>query len=225
MISTKNTEARDKLFEPLTLGAVQLKHRIVMAPLTRMRASRPGNVPNALNALYYTQRATEGGLIIAEASQVAPEGQGMPATPGIHTDEQRDGWKLVTDGVHAKGGRIFLQLWHVGRISHSSHQPGGLAPVAPSAIAAEGNALTTDFTPAPFEVPRALSLDEIEQIKQAYVDAGRRAMEAGFDGVEIHSANGYLLEQFMISRSNVRTDRYGGSLANRMRLPLEVAEL
>ena len=225
MISKKNTEARDKLFEPLTLGAVQLKHRIVMAPLTRMRASRPGNVSNALNALYYTQRATEGGLIIAEASQVAPEGQGMPATPGIHTDEQRDGWKLVTDGVHAKGGRIFLQLWHVGRISHSSHQPGGLAPVAPSAIAAEGNALTTDFTPAPFEVPRALSLDEIEQIKQAYVDAGRRAMEAGFDGVEIHSANGYLLEQFMISRSNVRTDRYGGSLANRMRLPLEVAEL
>ena len=225
MISTKNTEARDTLFEPLTIGAVQLKHRIVMAPLTRMRASRPGNVPNALNALYYTQRATEGGLIIAEASQVAPEGQGMPATPGIHTDEQRDGWKLVTDGVHAKGGRIFLQLWHVGRISHSSHQPGGLAPVAPSAIAAEGNALTTDFTPAPFEVPRALSLDEIEQIKQAYVAAGRRAMDAGFDGVEIHSANGYLLEQFMISRSNVRTDRYGGSLANRMRLPLEVAEL
>jgi N-ethylmaleimide reductase len=213
------------LFTPFTIGDTPLQHRIVMAPLTRMRASRPGNEPNALNALYYTQRASEGGLIIAEASQVVPEGQGMPATPGIHTDAQQAGWKLVTDGVHARGGRIFLQLWHVGRISHSSHQPGAQAPVAPSAIAAQGNALTADFTPAPFEVPRALTLDDITQLKRAYVAAAKRAMAAGFDGVEIHSANGYLLEQFMIERSNQRDDRYGGTLANRIRLPLEIAEL
>ncbi|MFB1016901.1 MAG: alkene reductase [Burkholderiaceae bacterium] len=223
--SAHNLDTRLHLFTPLQVGAFELKHRIVMAPLTRMRANRPGNEPSALNALYYTQRASEGGLIIAEASQVVPEGQGMPATPGIHTDAQQAGWQLVTDGVHARGGRIFLQLWHVGRISHSSHQPEGGAPVAPSAIAAVGNALTADFTPAPFEVPRALSLSDIEQLKKTYVAAGRRAIAAGFDGVEIHSANGYLLEQFMISRSNERTDRYGGSLANRMRLPLEIAEL
>lgn len=220
-----NLELRKHLFNPLSLGPLALQHRIVMAPLTRMRASRPDNEPNSLNAVYYTQRASEGGLMIAEASQVVPEGQGMPATPGIHTDAQVAGWRLVTDGVHARGGRIFLQLWHVGRISHSSHQPGGQAPVAPSAIAAQGNALGADFKPAPFEVPRALSLDDIAQLKQAYVDAGRRAIAAGFDGVEIHSANGYLLEQFMIARSNERTDRYGGSLANRIRLPLEIAEL
>lgn len=212
------------LFQPWRLGALDLQHRIVMAPLTRMRASQPGNVPHALNALYYAQRATEGGLIVAEASQVVPEGQGVPASPGIHSDAQQAGWKLVTDGVHARGGRVFLQLWHVGRISHSSHQPDGAAPWAPSAIAAQGEAMTAGFERAPFPVPRALDLQAIERLKQAYVAAGHRAIAAGFDGVEVHSANGYLLEQFMLSRSNQRTDQYGGSLTNRIRLPIEVTE-
>ncbi len=212
------------LFTTLKLGDFDLSHRIVMAPLTRMRAARPGNVPHALNALYYTQRASEGGLLIAEASQIMPQGQGMPATPGIHSDEQEAGWKLVCDGVHARGARIFLQLWHVGRISHHSHQPDGGPPWAPSAIAAEGSAMTANFEREPFAVPRAMSLADIEALKEAYVCAGKRALAAGFDGVEIHSANGYLLEQFMHERSNKREDRYGGSLVNRIRLPLEVAE-
>ena len=212
------------LFTPLQLGKLLLSHRIVMAPLTRMRADRPGNSPNALNALYYTQRASEGGLIIAEASQIMPQGQGMPATPGIHSDAQAAGWKLVCDGVHAKGGRIFLQLWHVGRISHHSHQPDGGPPWAPSAIAAQGTAMTANFDREAFAVPRALGLSDIDALKLAYVQAGKRAIAAGFDGVEIHSANGYLLEQFMHERSNQRDDHYGGTLANRIRLPLEVAE-
>lgn len=212
------------LFEPLQVGPWRLAHRVVMAPLTRMRASLPGNVPNALNAQYYGQRATEGGLIIAEASQVLPSGQGAPATPGIHTAEQVEGWKGVVQAIHAKGGRVFLQLWHVGRISHPSHQPGGGLPVAPSAIAAIGKATTAQFTREPYPVPRALRTDEIPGIVEGYAQAARNAKAAGFDGVEIHSANGYLLEQFLQSRTNQRTDAYGGSIANRCRLPLEVAE-
>lgn len=194
-----------------------------MAPLTRMRATRPGNVPNALNAEYYRQRATRGGLIICEASQVAPEGQGVPASPGIHSPEQVEGWRGVTDAIHAEGGKVFLQLWHVGRISHPSHQPGGQMPLAPSAVAAEGMALTADFTREPFPTPRALSREEIPGLLRSYEQAARNAQAAGFDGVEIHSANGYLLEQFLQSRSNRRTDEYGGSIENRCRLPLEVA--
>lgn len=194
-----------------------------MAPLTRMRATRPGNIPNALNAEYYGQRATRGGLIICEASQVAPEGQGVPASPGIHSQEQVEGWRGVTEAIHAEGGKVFLQLWHVGRISHPSHQPGGQMPVAPSAIAAEGMALTADFQREPFPTPRALLREDISGLLRSYEQAARNAQAAGFDGVEIHSANGYLLEQFLQSRSNRRTDEYGGSIENRCRLPLEVA--
>ncbi|MFA7505196.1 MAG: alkene reductase [Burkholderiaceae bacterium] len=212
------------LFDPLQLGPFTLSHRVVMAPLTRMRATRPGNVPNELNARYYGQRATDGGLIIAEATQVLPSGQGSPATPGIHSTAQVEGWKGVVRAVHEKGGKIFLQLWHVGRISHRSHQPGGELPVSSSAVAPSGKVLDADFRPVPFEAPRALRTDEIPGIIDGYVQATRNAREAGFDGVEIHGANGYLLEQFLQSRTNLRTDDYGGSIANRARLLLEVTE-
>jgi N-ethylmaleimide reductase len=209
------------LFEPLKLGPYTLSHRVAMAPLTRMRATMPGNVANAMNARYYGQRASPGGLVIAEASQVLPGG-GSFATPGIHSSAQAEGWRGVVDAIHAKGGVVFLQLWHVGRISHSSLQPGGALPVAPSAVAAAGKALTANFTREPFETPRALRTDEIFGIVEAYAQATRHAMAAGFDGVEIHSANGYLLEQFLQIRTNQRTDEYGGSIANRCRLTLEV---
>lgn len=211
-----------KLFEPLKLGPYELSHRVVMAPLTRMRARRPGNEPRPLNAEYYGQRASKGGLIIAEASQVVPEGQGVPASPGIHSAEQIAGWKAVTQAVHEKGGFIFLQLWHVGRISHSSHH--GQQPVSASAIAAQGQATTADFTREDFPTPRALSTEEIAALVESYAQAARNAEAAGFDGVEIHSANGYLLEQFLQTRSNRRTDAYGGSIENRCRLPLEVVD-
>ena len=212
------------LFTPLQVGGLTLAHRVVMAPLTRMRAARPGNVPTALNAEYYGQRATKGGLIIAEATQVCPSGQGMPATPGIHSEAQVAGWRGVTAAVHARGGHIFLQLWHVGRISHSSHQPGGGLPVAPSAVAPKGEAMTAEFKRAPFETPRALETAEIPGIIDAYRQAARHAAAAGFDGVEVHGANGYLLEQFLQTRTNRRTDAYGGSIENRARLLLEVVE-
>jgi N-ethylmaleimide reductase len=210
------------LFTPLDVGACRLSHRVVMAPLTRMRATRPGNVPNAMNARYYGQRATEGGLIVAEASQVSASGQGAPDTPGIHTAAQVAGWRLVTRAVHDAGGRIFLQLWHMGRLSHPSHQPGGVLPIAPSAVAAEGMGMTASFGREPYGVPRALELDEIPGVVDSYAQAARLAMEAGFDGVEIHAANGYLLEQFLQLRTNRRTDAYGGSIENRARFTLEV---
>ncbi|MDE1994920.1 MAG: alkene reductase [Rhizobiaceae bacterium] len=212
------------LFSPLSLGSLELAHRVVMAPLTRMRAGQPGNIPSPMNADYYAQRASRGGLIISEGSQIAPSGQGMPATPGIHEPEQIAGWKAVTDAVHAKRGRIFLQLWHVGRISHSSHQPDGALPIAPSAIAASGNATTASFERVPFETPRALETDEIPWLVETYGQAAANAKEAGFDGVEIHGANGYLIEQFLQARSNQRTDRYGGSIENRTRFLLEVID-
>ncbi len=212
------------LFDPLQLGPHRLAHRVVMAPLTRMRASVPGNVPNALNAQYYGQRASAGGLIIAEASQVLPTGQGAPATPGIHSPGQIEGWQAVVRAVHDKGGLVYLQLWHVGRISHPSHQPGGALPIAPSAVAARGKVTTAQFTREPFPTPRALSIDEIPAIVAGYAQAARHAMAAGFDGVEVHAANGYLLEQFLQSRTNLRGDAYGGSIANRARLTLEVVE-
>lgn len=211
-----------KLFTPLKLGPYELAHRVVMAPLTRMRAARPGNVPRLLNAEYYGQRASKGGLIIAEATQVLPEGQGVPASPGIHTAEQVEGWKAVTEAVHAKGGLIFLQLWHVGRISHPSHH--GQQPVSASAIRPAGQATTADFTREDFPTPRALGVEEIAALVEGYAQAARNAKAAGFDGVEIHSANGYLLEQFLQTRSNERTDQYGGSIENRCRLPLEVVD-
>jgi N-ethylmaleimide reductase len=188
-----------------------------------MRASRPGNAPTAMNAAYYGQRASKGGLIIAEASPVMPSGHAGPSTPGIYTAEQVAGWKLVTDAVHAKGGIIFLQLWHGGRISHTSLQPDGGLPVAPSAIAAAGNGLTAAGTLEPFQTPRALTTAEIPGIVEAYAQGARNAIAAGFDGIEIHGANGYLLEQFLQRRCNQRTDAYGGSIENRARLVLEVA--
>jgi len=213
-----------KLYTPLQAGALHLKHRVVMAPLTRMRSSQPGNVPNELMATYYGQRASEGGLIVSEATQVMQQGQGYPATPGIHSDAQVEGWRKVTEAVHAKGGLIVLQLWHVGRISHSSFQPDGGAPVAPSAVQPAGMAFTAQFQQVPFETPRALSRDELPGIVAAYAKGAENAKAAGFDGVEVHGANGYLLDQFLQDRTNRRTDDYGGSIENRARFPLEVVD-
>ncbi len=210
-----NETSNIDLFTPLMLGELSLPNRIVMAPLTRRRAGE-GNVPTALNVEYYTQRASAG-LIITEASQISPQGAGYPATPGIHTDEQVAGWRQVTDAVHAKGGHIFIQLWHVGRISHPSLQPGNALPVAPSAIRPQGEAVTCDGM-QPFETPHALTLEQIPGVIADYVAAAKRARDAGFDGVEIHSANGYLLDEFLRDGSNTRTDIYGGSIENRMRL-------
>jgi N-ethylmaleimide reductase len=211
------------LFKPLQVGPYTLSHRVVMAPLTRMRATKPGNFANAMNAEYYGQRATKGGLIIAEAAQVLQGGAPGPGTPGIHTSEQVAGWKGVVDAIHAKGGIVFLQLWHVGRLSNAAHQPDGGPAIAPSAIAAAGTRVVRGEA-VPYETPRALRLDEIPGVIEAYAQAARNAKEAGFDGIEIHAANGYLLEQFMQSRSNQRTDAYGGSIPNRVRLVLEVAQ-
>lgn len=209
------------LFTPIQLGRYELPNRIVMAPLTRNRAGA-GNVPQPLNALYYQQRASAG-LIISEASQVCPQGQGYPATPGIHSAEQVAGWKAVTQAVHDQGGHIFLQLWHVGRISHPSFQPEGALPVAPSAIQPKGDAMTYDGM-QPFVTPRALELDEIPGIIDQYRQGAKNALEAGFDGVEVHGANGYLLDQFLRDGTNHRTDDYGGSLENRARLLMEVTQ-
>lgn len=209
------------LFSPYQLGNLELPNRIVMAPLTRSRAGQ-GNVPHELNATYYAQRATAG-LIIAEATQVVPQGQGYPNTPGIHSPEQVAGWKLVTDAVHQQGGRIFLQLWHVGRISHPDLQPHGELPVAPSAITPKGEAATYEG-PKPFVTPRALETSEIPEIVEQYRQGAANALAAGFDGVEIHSANGYLLDQFLRDGTNKRTDQYGGAIENRVRLLLEVTE-
>ncbi len=213
-----------KLFTPLRIGPWTLQHRVVMAPLTRMRASVPGNAPTALNAEYYGQRASKGGLIIAEASPISPTAHYGPRTPGVYTKEQIEGWRAVADAVHAKGGILVLQLWHVGRISHSTLQPGGALPVAPSAIAATGDTMTASGQRAPFETPRALETAELAGIVADYAQAARNAIAAGCDGVEIHGANGYLLEQFLQSRTNVRTDNYGGSIENRARLMLEVTD-
>lgn len=209
------------LLSPIKLGAYELPNRMVMAPLTRNRAGAE-NVPGLMNATYYVQRASAG-LIIAEATQVSPQGVGYPATPGIHSAEQVAGWQLVTKAVHDRGGRIFLQLWHVGRISHPSLQPGGELPIAPSAIAAAGEAQTYDG-PQPFVTPRALETHEIPGIIEQFRKGAENALAAGFDGVEIHGANGYLLDQFLRDGTNQRTDEYGGSVANRTRLHLEVTE-
>jgi N-ethylmaleimide reductase len=215
------------LFSPLKVGPYHLQHRIVMAPLTRMRADRSSFAPRPLNAEYYAQRATPGGLIIAEASPVMVTGRGNPGTPGIYSDEQIKGWRRVVDAVHAKGGVIFLQIWHVGRVSHSSFQPGGVLPVAPSAVGIVGNgmlAMTADGKMVPYETPRALQTSEVREIVEAFRKAASNAMKAGFDGIEIHGANGYLIEQFLQSHTNLRTDQYGGGIENRARLLLEIAQ-
>lgn len=209
------------LFSPVKLGRYELPNRIVMAPLTRNRAGA-GLAPRALNATYYAQRASAG-LIVTEASQISPQGMGYPNTPGIYTPEQVAGWKLVTEAVHAQGGHIFLQLWHVGRISHPSLQPDGALPVAPSAIAPIGMAATLTGE-QPFVTPRALETDEIPGLVQQYQQAAANALAAGFDGVEIHAANGYLIDQFLQDGSNQRSDQYGGSIENRIRFLLEVVE-
>jgi N-ethylmaleimide reductase len=209
------------IFSPFKLGPLQLPNRVVMAPMTRNRAGR-GNAPGLLNATYYAQRASAG-LIISEATQISPQGVGYPGTPGIHSAEQVAGWKGVTEAVHAAGGRMFLQLWHVGRISHPSLQPDGALPVAPSAIAPEGQAMTTGGM-KPFVTPRALETKEIAGIVEDYRRAARNARDAGFDGVELHGANGYLIDQFLRDRSNRRTDRYGGTALNRARFLIEVVD-
>lgn len=213
-----------KLFTPFELGSYRLNHRIVMPPLTRMRAGRTDGVPSLLAPAYYSQRATEGGLMIAEATQISQQGQGYPQTPGIYTLEQIAGWQVVTEAVKQRGGIFFLQLWHVGRISHSSTQKDGELPVAPSAIQPAGNAFTSSFQRVPFETPRALDLDDIREIVADYRRAAENAKQAGFDGIEIHAANGYLLQQFLEDKTNHRNDRYGGSIENRTRLLFEVLD-
>ncbi|MFK8250139.1 alkene reductase [Ancylobacter terrae] len=218
--------AHSRLFSPLSLGPLVLPNRLVMAPMTRSRTAQPGDIPTALNARYYAQRASAG-LIVTEATQISREGQGYAWTPGIYTPAQRDGWRLVTDAVHAAGGRIFLQLWHVGRVSHPSLQPEGQLPVAPSAIAPKGvrvYAIDPDGTPRFLDcgTPRALETEEIARVVEDYRRAAALAMEAGFDGVELHGANGYLIDQFLRSTTNRRTDGYGGSPSNRLRLLEEV---
>jgi N-ethylmaleimide reductase len=214
------------LFSPLKVGPYQLEHRLMMAPLTRMRAAKPSLVPRPLNTEYYAQRTTPGGLIIAEASPVMATGFGNPGVPGIYSEQQVEGWRAVVDAVHANGGVIFLQLWHVGRVSHSSFQPGGALPVAPSAVAisAEYKTMTADGKAAAYETPRALETSEVAGVVEAFRQAARNAKAAGFDGVEVHGANGYLIEQFLQSRSNRRTDQYGGSIENRVRFLMEVTQ-
>jgi len=209
------------LFDPIAIGALTLKNRVVMAPLTRARATNEGRVPNALMAEYYAQRAGAG-LILSEATSVTPQGVGYEHTPGIWSDEQVEGWKRVTAAVHAKGGKIVMQLWHVGRISDPSLL-GGAAPVAPSAIAPQGH--VSLLRPVrPYVVPRALETDEIAGVIAAYRQGAENAKKAGFDGVEIHGANGYLLDQFLQDSTNRRTDAYGGPIENRARLLLEVTD-
>lgn len=209
------------LFDPIQIGALHLTNRIIMAPLTRCRASE-GRVPNFLMSEYYTQRASAG-LILSEATAVSPMGVGYPDTPGIWSPEQVEGWKLITEAVHESGGKILLQLWHVGRISDPLYLKGEL-PIAPSAIAAKGH-ISLVRPKKEFITPRALALEEIPGIIEAYRQGALNAKEAGFDGVEIHGANGYLLDQFLQDGTNHRTDRYGGSLENRARLMLEVADV
>jgi N-ethylmaleimide reductase len=213
----------DALFSEEKLGDLTLPHRIVMAPLTRSRSSQPGDIPNDMNAKYYKQRSSAA-LIISEASQISPQGKGYAFTPGIFSKEQIAGWKKITDEVHAQNGRIFIQLWHVGRVSHSSLQPGNFLPVAPSTIAvSEGQAFTYDGM-QDFETPRALDFNEMPLIVEQYRQAAINAKEAGFDGVEIHAANGYLLDQFLKDGTNKRDDIYGGGIENRSRLVLDVTQ-
>lgn len=211
-----------RLFESFQLGQYALQHRVVLAPMTRMRAG-PGDVPTADMAVYYFQRSTAGGLLVTEGAAVSPHGVGYQHTPGIFSQEQADGWRRVTDAVHARGGRVFIQLWHVGRQSHPVVLPDGALPVAPSAIIAEGQS-HTDAGAFDHPLPRALELHEIAGIVEQYRTAAKFALQAGFDGVEIHGANGYLPDQFLQDGSNRRTDKYGGSVENRARFMMEVTQ-
>ena len=213
---------KEIMFTPVSLGSIQLKNRLVMAPLTRMRAVS-GDVPNPLAKTYYAQRASAG-LIITEATQISPLGKGYPATPGIHSSEQTTAWKEIVAAVHAKGGAIVAQLWHVGRISHSSLHPEQGVPEAPSAIAAAGQTYGADWKLHDYETPRAMSAADIARLLKEFEAAAQNAKAAGFDGIEIHSANGYLLDQFLQDKTNQRTDEYGGSIENRIRLLGQVIE-
>ncbi|EKN3339025.1 alkene reductase [Yersinia enterocolitica] len=216
-----------KLFSPLKVGALTLPNRVFMAPLTRLRSIEPGDIPTPLMAEYYRQRASAG-LIITEATQISFQAKGYAGAPGLHTQEQLNAWKKITQAVHNEGGHIAVQLWHVGRISHHSLQPGQQAPVAPSAIAADTRTTVRDETGAwvrvPCSTPRALETEEIPGIINDFRQATANAREAGFDYIELHAAHGYLLHQFMSPASNQRTDQYGGSIENRTRLTLEVVD-
>jgi N-ethylmaleimide reductase len=215
------------LFTAATLAGRDVAHRVVMAPMTRARSTQPGDVPNAMNARYYAQRASAA-LIVTEASQITPQGKGYSFTPGIHSEAQIAGWRLVTDAVHAEGGRIFLQLWHVGRMSHPDFHHGE-RPVAPSAVPFDGQIWKVDAATGvgamvDCPTPRALTNAEVKQIVRDFAQAARNAIAAGFDGVEIHGANGYLVDQFLRTTSNQRTDEYGGSRENRLRFLKEVVD-
>ncbi|HDL7748442.1 TPA: alkene reductase [Yersinia enterocolitica] len=216
-----------KLFSPLKVGALTLPNRVFMAPLTRLRSIEPGDIPTPLMTEYYRQRASAG-LIITEATQISFQAKGYAGAPGLHTQEQLNAWKKITQAVHDEGGHIAVQLWHVGRISHNSLQPGQQAPVAPSAIAADTRTTVRDDTGAwvrvPCSTPRALETEEIPGIINDFRQATANAREAGFDYIELHAAHGYLLHQFMSPASNQRTDQYGGSIENRTRLTLEVVD-
>ena len=214
------TETVRDLFQPFKLGNIQLANRMVMAPLTRNRAE-PGNVPGAMTVEYYAQRASLG-LIVAEATQVSAQAQGYVSTPGLHTPEQIAGWRKVTDEVHARGGKIFVQLWHTGRMSHTAFQPGENAPVAPSSIRANAKTYIPGAGYVDTSLPRALETAEIAGIVNDFRTAARNAIDAGFDGVEVHGAHGYLIDAFLRDGSNQRTDAYGGSIENRARFLVEV---
>jgi N-ethylmaleimide reductase len=212
-----------KLFTPIRIGAFDLDHRVVLAPLTRMRSEMPGNVPGAAMVEYYRQRATHGGLMIAEATFVSRQGNGGYGSPGIENNAQAAGWRSVVEAVHAKGAKIVLQLWHVGRASHTELQPNGGQPIAPSVVESEvGALLKAGYGHA--SPPRAIETDEIPEIVAQYRRAAERAKSAGFDGIEVHAANGYLIDQFLQDGSNRRTDAYGGSIENRARFVLEVVD-
>ncbi|QWE09900.1 alkene reductase [Polynucleobacter sp. es-EL-1] len=213
---------KEMMFTPVKLGAIELKNRLVMAPLTRMRAI-DGDVPNPLAKTYYSQRAGAG-LIISEATQISSLGKGYPATPGIYSAEQTAAWKEIVDAVHAQGGKMVAQLWHVGRISHSSLHPEQGLPEAPSAVAPAGQTYGADWKLHDYEIPKAMSAQDIARLLNEFKLAAQNAKAAGFDGVEIHSANGYLLDQFLQDKTNQRNDQYGGSIENRLRLLSEVIE-
>ena len=219
------SKEQDLLSRPFTLGNLPLPNRVLMAPLTRSRSQQPGDIPWELNATYYAQRSSAG-LIFSEATQVSPQGKGYAFTPGIHSDAQVEGWRKVTKAVHDADGHIYLQLWHVGRISRPELQPDGQKPVAPSAIKPEGAQTFIDEQSGFVEVlePRALSSEEIPGVVDQFRTGAMNALRAGFDGVEIHGANGYLLDQFIRSKSNRRTDEYGGPIENRLRFPLMVID-
>ena len=217
-----------QFFQSLKLGPYVLENRIVLPPLTRSRSTQPGNIPNDLMASYYQQRSGAG-FMVTEGTQIEPRGQGYAWTPGIYSSEQIVGWRKVTDAVHAEGKIIFAQLWHVGRVSHTSLQPDQAVPIAPSAIAANNVKVFIETAPgigalADPSIPRALSTDEVKELVQLYAQAARNALAAGFDGVEIHCANGYLVNQFISAQSNQREDEYGGSLHNRLRFLGEIVQ-